>query len=78
MGTDFEREREEYIRRSSQERNFFDYYIGRPHPAMSGGGSRRPRRRGTRATGSRVLAVSVLIGIFVLPVLAAALSFLTR
>ena len=52
--TDFEQEREEYIQRSSQERDFFDYYVGRPHPAMIGAGRRRRRRGGVRATGSRV------------------------
>ena len=78
MGTDFEREREEYIRRSSQERDFFDYYVGRPHPAMIGGGARRPRKRGARVTGSRIVAAWVLMVVFVLGLLASALSVVAR
>jgi len=78
VGSDLEREREEYIRRSSQERDFFDYYVGRPHPGMIGGGPHRRRKRGVRVTGSRVLAAWVLMGIFVLALLASALSVMAR
>lgn len=70
---DFEREREEYIRRSSQERDFFDYYVGRPHPAMIGGGRRRLRKRGVRASGSRA-AAWVLIAVFALGLFTSALE----
>ena len=77
MKADFEREREEFIQRSSQERDFFDYYIGRPHPAMIGGGPRRRRRQGVRANGSRVAAWFV-IGIVVLGLLTSALEVLVH
>ena len=66
LGDDFEREREEFIRRSSHERDFFDYYVGRPHPAMIGG-QQRPqtdKRVGLRVRGSRVMAAWVLITMF--------------
>jgi hypothetical protein len=71
--TDFEQEREEYIQRSSQERDFFDYYVGRPHPAMIGAGRRRRRRGGVRATGSRV-AAWVVLAVFLLGLLTSALE----
>src|ERR1700737_940087 len=77
VDTDFEQEREEYIRRSSQERDFFDYYVGRPHPAMIGRGPRRLRRRGARANGSRV-AAWVLIAIFALGLFTSALEALAH
>jgi hypothetical protein len=73
VSADFEQEREEYIQRSSQERDFFDYYIGRPHPAMIGGGTRRRRRQGVRASGSRV-AAWLVIALFVLGLLASGLE----
>jgi hypothetical protein len=73
VNADFEREREDYIRRSSRERDFFDYYVGRPHPAMIGSGPRRLRKRGARVTGSRV-AAWVLMAIFVLGLLTSALE----
>ena len=40
-----DREREEWIRRSSQERSFLDWYTGKPHPASTGGGRRPGSRR---------------------------------
>jgi hypothetical protein len=73
----FEQEREEYIQRSSQERDFFDYYVGRPHPAMIGGSRRGLRRGGVRANGSRVAAWFV-IGIVVLGLLTSAVEALAH
>ena len=78
LGDDFEREREEFIRRSSHERDFFDYYIGRPHPAMIGGGrpSRAHRRAGLRARGTRLMTAWVLITAFALSLLVSVISTL--
>jgi hypothetical protein len=77
VNADFEQEREDYIRRSSQERDFFDYYVGRPHPAMVGDGPRSLRKSGARVTGSRV-AAWVLIALFVLGLLTSALEALAH
>jgi hypothetical protein len=77
VNADFEQEREAYIRRSSQERDFFDYYVGRPHPAMIGSGPHRPRKRGARVAGSGG-AAWVLMAIFVLGLLTSALEALAH
>jgi hypothetical protein len=77
VNADFEQEREEYIQRSSQERDFFDYYIGRPHPATIGGGPRRRRRGGVRANGSRV-AAWVVLAVFALGLLTSAMEALAH
>jgi hypothetical protein len=77
VNADFEQEREEYIQRSSQERDFFDYYIGRPHPASIGAVPRRLRRRGVRANGSRVAAWMVL-AVFVIGLLTSAVEALAH
>jgi hypothetical protein len=41
----FEKEREDFIRRSTSEQPFLSRYFGAPHPASIGSGTSRGRRR---------------------------------